>query len=70
MDGFGGPVHGLSIFYFFYSINRGGQVTASENRSFIVILGLRRLRKMRRLIGVSINSYCSSEGFFSKKQKG
>jgi len=47
-------------FYFFYSINRDGQAVASINRS-TMILGLRRLRKIPRLIvfmlTAAINSY-------------
>ena len=52
IDGLGGPVHGLSIFFVFsFRLTEMGQATASENKSFTVILGPRRLQKMHLLIG-------------------
>ena len=39
VDGLSGLAHRLS--FFIYSINRGGQATASENSSFIVTFGPR-----------------------------
>jgi hypothetical protein len=37
-------------FFVFYLISRGGQQTASENRSFTVTFDPRRLQKPHRLI--------------------
>jgi hypothetical protein len=54
VDGLGGPVVGLAglsmDFFIFYLINRGGQQTASINRSFTVTFDPRRLQKPPRLI--------------------
>jgi hypothetical protein len=43
VDGLGGPVRWLSVF--FNLINRGGQATTLKNKSFTVTLVPRRLRK-------------------------